>query len=101
MSKKNQGKKEYNWKTFPQPDCPYGYSVAFIEEILDEETLQEFKFWMRGQTMSICGGRRYNHELRQYEPDECEKTPHGGVVYLYDLHRFLGFLGHQHRNIWD
>lgn len=92
---------EYDWKSFPLPDCPSGYPWFQIEQILDEDTFLEFKFWMRGQTMTLCEGRKYNHELRQYEPDECEKTPHGGVVYLYDLHRFLGFLGHHHRKPWD
>lgn len=92
---------KYDWRTFPLPACPGGYPWFQIEEILDEDTLLEFKFWMRGQTMMVCEGRKYNHELRQYEVDECEKTPHGGVVYMWDLHRFLGFMGQQQRRIWD
>lgn len=91
----------YKVETFPKPDCPSGYSWDLIEEILDEVTLKEFHRWMNGQTMTICEGRRYNHELRKYERDECEYNPHGAVVYSYDLHRFLGFLGKYHQQLWD
>lgn len=92
---------DYDHKTFPHPVCPGGYPWGQIEQILDEETFREFKFWMSGQTMMLCDGRKYNHELRVYETDECAETPHGGVVYPYDLHRFLGFLGEQQYRVWD
>jgi len=91
----------YNEETFPKPDCPSGYSWSFLEEILDEETFEQFGKWMSGQTMTLCEGRRYDHEAKEYRADECAGNPHGGVAYQYDLHRFLGFLGRYHQNLWD
>ena len=92
---------KYDFRTFPEPICPDGYTWPQLEEILDPTTFAELSHWMRGQTTMICEGRRYNHKLRQYETDECADNPHGGVVYMFDVHRFLGFLGPHQRGIWD
>lgn len=92
---------KYDQETFPKQACPDGYSWDQLEEILDDETFAEFGRWMRGQTCMICQGRRYNHDTKQYEPDECSDNPHGGVAYTYDVHRFLGFLGEYHKALWD
>ena len=72
--------------TLPEPECPYGYTYGQLEDILCSR-IDEFGHWMRGQTMMLCDGRRWNPETEQYETG-CDK-PHGVVVYQYDLERFL------------
>ena len=83
--------------SFPEPDCSAGYSLDYLQEILDYETFERFNDWMYGQTMALCDGKRFNHETRQYEPD-CE-TPHGGVAYSWDVKRFLGII--PGKEVWD
>jgi hypothetical protein len=39
--------------------------------------------------MTLCEGRRYNHETKEYEPDDCAANPHGTVIYYHDVARFL------------
>lgn len=72
-----------------EPECPQGYpgSQLVREWTLDQCSL--FLAWMIGQTSSVCDGRRYDHELRQYLPTECEHHPHGNVFYTWDVERFL------------
>lgn len=91
----------YKKETFPKPECPFGYPWYQLEEIFDEETFERFSKWMNGQTMSICEGRKFNHETMEHEPDACAGNAHGGVAYKYDVHRFLGFLGKYHQDLWD
>lgn len=91
--------KRYTKSTFPAPDCCGGYSWTYLEEIMDPDTFAEFSKWMNGQTCMICEGRKYNHETKQYEPDECADNPHGGVAYRWDVHRFLGIV--PGKEIWD
>jgi hypothetical protein len=71
--------------------CPQGITNSDLDEILGARRA-EFMKWMRGQTMSICDGRAYNHEKERYEPTECSGRPHGVVVYPWDLERFLAGL---------
>jgi hypothetical protein len=59
-----------------------------LKEVIGPD-LSDFNHWMRGQTMSICDGRSYNHEAGQYEPTECADTPHGIVAYPWDVERYL------------
>lgn len=92
---------QYKKETFPEPQCPDGYPWTQLEDAFDEDTFKEFRHWMGGQTMSICEGRKYNHDTNQYEPDECAGSPHGAVAYRYDVFRFLGFLGRYHKELWD
>lgn len=91
----------YKKETFPAPACPGGYPEYQLEEIFDEETMARFTKWMYGQTMMLCDGRSYNHSTKQYEDNECTGNAHGGVAYKYDVHRFLGFLGKHHQELWD
>lgn len=86
---------------FPSPDCKYGYSWVFLNEIMDEETFDEFSKWMSGQTCTLCDGRRYDHEAKAYFPSECAESPHGGVAYRWDVERFLGFHGKAAKEMWD
>lgn len=73
----------------PEPLCSSGYPWYQIkEEILDAGELAKFSDWMYGQTMSICNGRRYSHETKEYQ-ESCGGVAHGGVVYPWDLQRFL------------
>jgi hypothetical protein len=70
----------------PKPECKSGYTARQITEITGAN---ESSFWeyMRGQTMTICDGQQYSHELQKYIPTNC--GPHGSVVYPWDLERFL------------
>lgn len=70
----------------PKPECALGYTHSQIEEILGQRT-KEFWFWMSGQTMVLCDGKYYDHHLGKYLSTEC--GPHGGIVYPWDLQRFL------------
>ncbi len=85
----------------PKPDCESGYSWAYLEEILDPSTFQEFSTYMYGQTCTLCDGRRYNHDKKQYEPSPCVDNPHGGVAYSWDFERFMGIHGQVAKDLWD
>jgi hypothetical protein len=69
-----------------RPECNLGHTAHELDLILEDRRL-EFDHWMRGQTMGICDGRKYNHDTGEYEPTGC--GPHGTVVYSWDLARFL------------
>lgn len=69
--------------------CMYGFTYEDQERILGDR-LPEFSRWMRGQTITKCDGRQFNHATKKYEPDGC--GPHGMVVYRSDLERFLAGL---------
>lgn len=75
----------------PEPSCPHGYTDDDLKAILGDDPVRwdEFHLWMYGQTMSLCDGRLYNHERKQYENSPCVDNPHGVVVYRGDLRRFL------------
>jgi hypothetical protein len=74
-------------KKFP-PSCPWGYSRSDLERYFgaSEET-PTHPLWkqLRGQTGSICDGRRYNHDTKEYEPSECNKNPYGFIAYTHDV----------------
>jgi len=74
------------------PACPYGYTKEQIERIVGSARLEEFNLWMTGQTMTLCEGRSYNHEKREYVENACANDPHGAVVYTHDLRRFVAGL---------
>jgi hypothetical protein len=71
----------------PAPQCRGGYPAYQVEEILGDRA-EEFWAWMRGQTMMLCNGERYNHDTQMYEAS-CGGVAHGTVVYPWDLLRFL------------
>lgn len=72
-----------------EPKCKLGYPLDQLQEILGIDKYQQLMRWMRGQTMGVCDGRRYNYDTREYEP-YCDGPPgHGGCVYPHDLERFL------------
>lgn len=70
----------------PSPICKLGYPEEQVRSILGAR-YNEFMSWMYGQTMSSCDGRIYNHDKKEWEPDFC--GPHGPIVYVQDLLRFL------------
>jgi hypothetical protein len=72
----------------PQTSCPLGYTEDDLQRILGAR-LDEFHRWMRGQTTSVCDGRRYNHEVGEHELSDCSDAPHGTVVYAVDVLQFL------------
>lgn len=72
----------------PEPECEGGYPWTQLEQIFDKQQIARLQIWMRGQTMMLCEGRKYSHETMEYY-ESCNGTAHGGVVYVYDLHRFL------------
>lgn len=71
----------------PPPDCPLGYPRHQVENLVDD--LAAFGRWMRGQTVMLCEGRRYDYETREWVPDACAGIPHGTVVYGTDIRRYL------------
>ncbi len=72
----------------PDPECEGGYPWSQIDAIFDVDTVKRLEKFMAGQTMMICEGRRYNHETGGYR-EACGGVPHGGVVYSWDLQRFV------------
>lgn len=71
----------------PKPECEGGYTEQQIFDILGDRELA-FRRWMRGQTMMLCDGRRWDPKGQEYVPSDCG-TAHGPVVYRWDLERFL------------
>jgi hypothetical protein len=71
----------------PAPECEGGYTNWQLAEILGNR-LDKFEQWMRGQTMMLCEGRSYDHDRCEYVP-ACGGVAHGGIVYRWDLERFL------------
>lgn len=67
--------------------CDLGLTVDELQARLGGQ-YDAFMRWMRGQTMSICDGRRYDHEARRYFPTRCAPGGHGVVVYSHDVERF-------------
>lgn len=56
----------------PKPDCRLGYTDSQITEIVGDQK-PHFNRWISGQTRALC-------------PD------HGGIVYTWDLTRYLAGL---------
>ena len=73
-------------RQLPPPDCELGYTDGQLHAILGDR-LPAFRRWMRGQTVALCDGRRYDHDKCEYEPTGC--GPHGPATYGHDLRRFL------------
>lgn len=73
----------------PEPECMLGYTRSQLVDILGTR-LGEFDHWMRGQTMALCEGTRWDPALRATVRSGC--GPHGPAVYGHDLRRFLGGL---------
>jgi len=71
---------------FPEADCNGGYSFALLEATLGEERFAELTDFMNGQTMTLCEGRRYDHETESYTETH---EAHGPVVYTWDVERFM------------
>jgi hypothetical protein len=89
--------------------CPLGYTSDDIHALLGEDGVygdREAVFWRwrGGQTMSICNGSTYDHDLKGYFSTACSNMlpgmplkkeeietlgGHGPVVYRWDLERFL------------
>lgn len=74
-------------ETLPEPKCRLGYTEQQLKEILGSR-YEEFNTWMVGQTFSVCVGRLYNHETKQYEIG-CDGVSHGPATYRADVERFL------------
>lgn len=72
----------------PEPSCFLGYPRSQVVEIVGLR-LDAFDHWMRGQTVAICDGRRYDPDQRDYVPTACSAHPHGVVVYPWDVRQFL------------
>ena len=70
----------------PTSECPKGYPIEQAHQIVGESLVSAFNDWMRGQTVLICSGTRFNHDTKRYERD-CP-DPHGDIVFPWDLERF-------------
>lgn len=76
--------------TIPPPTCPFGYTEEDLHKLFPtEEEMAAFNKWMYGQTIATCEGRTYNHEEGVYEATTCADHPHGLIVYIWDLKRYL------------
>lgn len=76
----------HKYQDTEKPECQLGYPIDQVQRILGDR-FPEFNEWIAGQTVSICDGRSYNYETKQYEETGC--GPHGSVIYSWDLDRFL------------
>jgi hypothetical protein len=74
------------------PECPYGYPISQLEGQLSSEEFQSLGQWLRGQTMMLCTGEKYDHENQQTIASECAENPHGAVVYKWDVDRYFAGL---------
>lgn len=74
-----------NWTT--KPECRLGYTRAQVAELFGNR-VGEFDHWMRGQTIGLCEGKKYNHETESYEP-ACGGVEHGPAYYPWDVDRFI------------
>lgn len=83
----------------PTPECEGGYTRQQVEEIMGDR-LAKFDKWMYGQTCMLCEGRKWNYNAQKYEPS-CGGVAHGGIVYEWDLKRFLGIYGQAAKDLWD
>jgi hypothetical protein len=72
----------------PPPDCRWGYPTSQLEEHLSVNQMQRLMQFMGGQTMTLCEGRAYNHQTKEYY-EVCDGVAHGTVIYAHDLWRFL------------
>lgn len=68
------------------PDCELGYTEPQVDRILGP-LKPAFNVWALGNTMAICNGTEYNHQLGLYEATTC--GPHGLITYACDLEDFL------------
>lgn len=86
--------------SLPLAECEQGYSESQLNDIFGEgsEELKAFNKWMAGQTCSLCEGKKYNHERREYEPS-CDGVAHGLIIYSWDLIRYID-CGYS-KVIWD
>jgi len=74
-----------------QPDCELGYTEEQIEALIwsrGSTAHEEFFKWMRGHTMAICDGRRFNHTTTTYEP-RCNGVAHGSIIYKTDVNNYF------------
>lgn len=76
----------YGVVSLPEPECESGYTERQVREIVGDDWLEEFYYRTRYETKTLCEGRRYNHDTREYEPS-C--GPHGVVVHEVDVVAFL------------
>lgn len=70
------------------PACPRGYTREQVEQITAEQH-DEFVDWSRGMTVALCDGRVWDYDFGEYAPTSCASTPHGPVVYPWDLAQFV------------
>lgn len=73
-------------ESLPAPACRYGYTVDQVRDIMGGR-YEEFGRWMRGQTMSVCTGTRYDYEINETVSSGC--GPHGTIIYWVDVSGFL------------
>lgn len=87
-----------------EPTCPFGYTTDDLKKIFGND-IDDFWYYMRGKTISLCDGTTYDHERKGYVTTECsgmlpgipvlrEEIPyaltgHGGVVYTRYVERYI------------
>lgn len=73
----------------PEPDCPHGYPLEQLEEEMSSEQFHKFLRWVYGQTVLICNGEVYDHDIKKYGRSDCFDSPHGSVAYVWDVAQFM------------
>ena len=79
--------KERKAFNLPAPACECGFTRDQVEAIMGER-IAVFDKWMYGQTMTLCEGKKYDHDKKEYQ-EACSGVAHGPVVYDHDLRGFL------------
>ena len=67
--------------------CKYGMTPEDLASIFTKDELKDLDYWMRGQTCTLCEGRKWSYEKKEYVSDDC--GPHGMVMYRHDVERFI------------
>jgi hypothetical protein len=88
-------------RPLPEASCPHGYTVQDLDDLLGTYFGDEFMVWMSGQTKMICEGYRYDHDRRETVPSQCAGSPHGVVVYPWDLQRWIDWKQGGPTPLWD
>lgn len=78
-----------NLTQIPQ-SCPMGLTESDLAALFpDPIERTKFNKWMFGQTATMCEGRQFNHDTREYEMTDCAEHPHGYITYRHDVEQYL------------
>lgn len=70
-----------------ESECPMGYPLDELRVHMGAVPFLHLSQWLTGQTMMLCDGQRYDHDLGSYVKG-CD-VAHGPVVYAWDYKRWI------------